>query len=54
VGHDESSAMRKVHRTKFLHKEMAKVSYLQLKNTPESSRTTTRKHTKEEETIGNN
>ena len=38
MGHNESSAKRKVHSTKCLHKEIRIFSYQQFKTTPASSR----------------
>ena len=38
MGHNESSAKRKVHSTKCLHKEIRMFSYHQFKTTPASSR----------------
>jgi hypothetical protein len=39
IGYNESSAKRKVHSSKCLHKEIGEVSYQQLDNIPEYSRT---------------
>jgi len=38
MGHNKSSAERKVHSTECLHKEIGEISYQQFKSTPESSR----------------
>ena len=54
MGHIESSAKRKVHGTKCLHKEITDTSYQQLNNTPENSTTKSSKHTQEEQMAENN
>ena len=51
MGHNESSAKRKVHSTKCLHKEISEISYWKLSNTPKNSRAKRNKHTQEQEMI---
>lgn len=53
MGHNESTAKRKVHRTKWFHKEIRKFLYRQFKSMSESSREKKyfkkrSKHTKED------
>jgi hypothetical protein len=47
MGHNVNSAKRKVHSTKYLHKEITKFSYKQFKSTHEGSRIK-EEHMKEE------
>jgi hypothetical protein len=52
MGHKESSAKTTVHSIMCLNKDMGEISFLQLKSTPESSRTRMSKHMQEEQTAG--
>ena len=45
---NERSIKRKIHCTKCLHKEIGEISYQQLNNTPEITRTESSKYTQEE------
>ena len=45
---NERSIKRKIHCTKCLHKEIGEISYKQLNNTPEITRTERSKYTQEE------
>jgi hypothetical protein len=47
MGHNESSAKRKVSSTKCLYKEIRKCSYEQFKSTPECSREKRRRRSKD-------